>query len=236
MSFKGVIALLIVSITTCLPVWSQTIHGDVMDMETRQPLKDVTIVNVYTTLNITTDTSGGFIIAANSGQLLEFRKQGYKTVHVRIPAGYIPPYFRIIMKQGLSEIKGMDIAKGDRYDPRDDSIKYHDVYQRELEFPRLSAIDAIAHPFSAMSGKNKEVWQFQDDYSDFQKQKYVDKTFNEELVTKFTGLKGDSLRYYMRRYRPSYEQLKAMSDYSFYNYIKATVTQYRSIQTPRSGY
>jgi len=211
-----------------IPSIGQTIRGDVMDMDTKKPVSGVEIQNIYTLLDITTDDAGTFIMAANSGQLLEFKKPGYKTARVRVPQGYVPPYFRILIKKGINEIDQDIIAvHNNRYDYREDSIRYHELYKTALDFPKLSGLEVVQSPFSALSKKNREIWQFQDDYKDFEKEKYVDKTFNEELVSKFTGLKGDSLHYFMRRYRPTYEQLKSMNDYTFYNYIKSSARRYR---------
>ncbi len=215
---------------------AQTIRGEVVDMDSKKPVTGTEILNIYTMLNVSTDGKGAFIIAASGGQLLEFRKAGYKTTRVRVPQGYIPPYFRIIIKKGIDEISKPNsyASRNGRYDSKSDSLRYHDLYKTELDFPRLSAIGAIQSPFSAMSKKNREIWRFQDEYYDFEKEKYVDRTFTEELVTKYTGLKGDSLHYFMRRYRPSYEQLKSMNDYSFYNFVKTSVYRYRSYSTPRN--
>ncbi len=215
------------------PAVAQTIRGDVMDMDTKKVITGVEIQNIYTLLDITTDEQGAFIIAANSGQLLEFKKPGYKTARVRVPQGYVPPYFRILLKKGISEInQDIILIHNNRYDYTEDSIRYHELYKTALDFPKLSGLGVVQSPFSALSKKNREVWQFQDDYKEFEKEKYVDKTFNAELITKFTGLKGDSLRYFMRRYRPSYEQLKAMNDYSFYNFIQTNAHRYRSPDRP----
>jgi len=227
MPVKALLVLLVVSFLNA-SVFAQTIRGEVLDMDSKQPVTDVAIENIYNEFTISTDAKGGFLIAALGGQLLEFKKPGYKTVHVRIPNGYIPPYFRIIMKKGFPEIQNIDLAGGNRYNYKEDSIRYHEIYKHELDVPRMSGIDMVASPFSALSKKNREIWQFQADYDKFEKEKYVDKTFNAELITKFTGLKGDSLRYFMKRYRPTYEQLRAMNDYAFYSFIKTNVRAFRS--------
>ena len=214
---------------------AQTIKGEVLDMETNKPVSNVSIENIYTELDISTNDEGSFIIPASSGQLLEFKKAGYKTVRVRIPQGYVPSYFRIIMKKGIPELEPVYVTHSTRYDYTNDSLRFHELYKHELDFPKLSGFDMVAHPFSALSKKNREIWQFQDDYTEFEKEKYVDRTFNDAIVTKFTGLTGDSLRYFMRRYRPSYDQLRSMNDYTFFNFIKRSVAGYRSANTPREG-
>ena len=219
----------------CYPLSGQTIKGEVRDMEDKHALADVSIENIYTSERISTDEKGTFSIAATSGQLLEFRRAGYKVVRVRVPKGFIPSYFMILISKGLSEVKDMIAEHSTRYDYTNDSIRYHDIYAHELDFPKLSGFDMIASPFSALSAKNRRIWQFQEDYDAFEQEKYVDRTFNESVITKFTGLTGDSLHYYMRRYRPSYDQLKHMNDYTFFNFIKTSVTQYRHMNTPRGA-
>ncbi len=207
---------------------AQIIHGEVLDIDNMQPVEGVSIENVYTSLTITSATDGSFVIAASADQLLEFKKPGYRVTRVRIPKGQIPSYFRIIIEHGINEPSENYQQKGDRYDYRHDSIRYHNLYAHELDFPRMSAIEKIKSPFSAMSKRNRMIWQFQDDFANFEREKYVDRTFNPALVTKITGLKGDSLENYMLRYRPSYEMVRGMNDYAFYNYIKTTGKRFRT--------
>jgi hypothetical protein len=229
------LCLLFCLLISRITVSAQTIRGEVLDMDDKHTLQGVSIENIYTMLDISSGDQGAFIIAASGGQLLEFKKPGYKTTRVRIPKGYIPSYFRIIMQKGITDIKEVDIAANNRYNYRNDSIRMHELYKHELDFPKMSTIDMISHPFTALSSRNQEVWHFQDDFQDAEREKYVDRSFNEALITRITGLKGDSLRSYMRRFRPSYEQVRSMNDYAFYNYIKNTVRTYRSHDTPRGA-
>jgi hypothetical protein len=205
----------------------QSITGEVLDMDTKAMLKDVSIENVYTRLGVLSDTDGKFVVLASKGQLLQFSKVGYKTAMVRIPEGDVPPYFKIIIKKSVTQLPADDLLAKNDY--RSDSIYYHNLYKHELDFPKESGLDMIEHPFSALSKRNQEEWAFQKDYSENQKQKYVDFTFTPELITSLTGLTGDSLQFYMRRYKPTYDQLKSMGEYNFFNYIKRTVQRYRDI-------
>lgn len=224
---KATIIVLFLLAVIRISVLSQTIKGEVIDKDNKRVIVGVSIENVYTSLTDTTNSDGSFVIAASADQLLEFKKAGYKTAKVRIPKGYTPSYYKIILEHGFAKTEEL-IASNNRYDYIHDSLRYHELYQHELDFPKLSGLQVIEHTFSAMSAKNREIWKFQDDYSAFEKEKYVDRTFNEAIVTKFTGLTGDSLHYYMRRYRPTYEELRGMNDYSFYTFIKKTVYTYRN--------
>jgi hypothetical protein len=206
--------------------WSQIIHGEALDMDTKAPIEGVEIENIYNNVRISTITDGSFVISAASGQLLEFSKPGYKLTRVRIPHGYVPSYFRIILERGLT-------PRSDIYENKKDSIRYREMFQQQLDFPRMSTFEKIKSPFSALSAKNRMTWQFQEDYSNFEKEKYVDFTFNKDLIGKITGLTGDSLSKYMVRFRPSYEQLRSMNDYTFFTYIKTSVHRFRTPNRPR---
>ena len=212
---------------------AQTIRGEVVDKETKRPIENVSIENIHSSKSMITDSTGTFLISAAKGELIEFKKSGYKIERVRIPMGYLPAYFKIILQRGVANVPY--VTHNNRYDYHDDSIRFYELYKHELEFPKLSGIEMIASPFSALSKKNREIWQFQEDYTYYEQEKYIDKTFNEALITKFTGLAGDSLRNYMRRNRPSFEQLKSMNDYSFYTYIKQSVYKYRHLTMPRGA-
>lgn len=234
MHIKVIVASLFIVFAFILPASGQQIKGEVVDMDKKQPVGGVSIENLYTALTISTASDGSFAIDATKDQLLEFKKPGFKTVRVRIPKGNIPSYFKIIMEHGFTAPEEV-LASANRYDRHRDSIRYREVYKHELDFARLSTLGKIQHPFSAMSKRNKEIWKFQEDYDYYEKEKYVDKTFTKELITKVTGLTGDSLNRYMTQYRPSYEQLRGMSDYAFFNFIKYTVNNYRSPQKSRGA-
>lgn len=226
--------LLVTLIVTSISVSAQTIRGEVLDKETNQPIRGVTIENVYTALDVTTNDEGGFIIAASKDQLLDFSKPGYKAAKVRIPKGYAPSYYKIVLEHGFIHAEEL-LATENRYNYKKDSLRYHELYKHELDFEKLSAVGSIAHPFSALSKRNREIWKFQEDYDYFEQEKYIDNTFNPDVIHKFTGLTGDSLTYYMTRYRPHYEDLRNMNDYTFFTYIKKTAHAYRYPNRPRGA-
>ena len=206
---------------------AQSITGEVIDADVKDRLNEVRIENVYNGLSVITNEKGMFNIIAFGGQLLEFTKIGYKSVRVRIPNGYIPPYFKITMHKGVDS-RPLYIDNSWHAD----SMRYASEFKHELDFPKMSTADVMNHPFSALSKQNREIWAFQDQYATTMEQRYVDFNFNPKLVTNMTGLRGDSLTTYMRIYKPTYDQLRSMSEYNFYLYIRHTVDIYRR----RGGY
>lgn len=212
----------------------QNIRGVVADKNGKQFLSDAVVENMYSHLAVTTNKAGEFVLAAGKDELIEIRKPGYKSATVRLPKGILPPYFKILLEPGFALPEGIPVA-GNRYDYRKDSLMFREIYKHELDFEKLSTVGKISHPFSAMSKRNREIWRFQESYADFEQEKYVDRTFNSTIVSKFTGLSGDSLRVYMVRYRPNYEQLRSMNDYNFYTYILHTSKIFRTPNTPRTS-
>ncbi|MBC7553087.1 MAG: hypothetical protein H7257_03815 [Taibaiella sp.] len=235
MRIKGTLLTYILLIVSCSAIFAQSIKGEVVDKDRKTGLGGVTIENMYTALIINTNDDGSFSIAASQDQLLEFKKPGYQSARLRIPKGYTPPYFKIIMEHGFSKPGEMLARNNNRYDNRADSLRFRELYKHELDFEKLSAIGSIAHPFSALSKRNREIWRFQETYNETEQEKYIDKTFNEELINKFTGLSGDSLKRYMMRFRPGYEQLRGMNDYSFFTFIKRTANIYRHPNRPNGS-
>jgi hypothetical protein len=208
---------------------AQTILGDVMDIDAGNTISNVIINNVNSDISTVSDSFGKFSIAAANGHLLEFRHNEYQTIRVRIPQGSIPPYFRILMAK--HQMKKTEDKNNKNF--HDDSIKNHNLYKSELEFAQLSTIQSISHPFSALSKKNRQIWAFQKSYEQYEQEKYIDYTFNENIVAHITGLSGDSCRGFLKMYRPSYAKLRSMKDYELLQYIKKSANAYRRGRGPK---
>lgn len=228
-NFSRFMRLLFTSLLLVLffPVAAITIQGEVFDAGTRAPMADVSIVNVHTDDGTLTDEQGRFTIAVAKGQLLELRKIGYKTLRVRIPDGSIPSYFKLEMHPGPIELPEFDLQARNK-DWKRDSARYYELYKGAIEFEKLDGLDVIRHPFSALSKRNRQIWAFQKEYNYWEQQKFIDYTFNDKLINSITGLSGDSLNVYMTRFRPTYDFLRSVNEYTYYGYIKESVEFFRT--------
>jgi len=206
-------------------VLAQVIEGVTLDVETGKPVDDVLITNVHQDKRVLSGKDGKFTIDAAGGQLIEFKKEGYKVYRLRLPQSKSFPFYKMSMQQYDPAVPHFENMAAPDY--KTDSMKYALLYKNELEKPRMTTVEAMKHPFSAMSKKNRQVWAFQVEYARFQEQKFIDYTFSDNLISSLTGLTGDSLRVYKQMYRPTYTQLRTMNEYTFLNYVKRTVTVYR---------
>ncbi len=220
------IILVSVCIAAVFSAKAQVIQGQIVAMDGGNILQGVTITNVYTGEVINNDANGKFSINAVEGQLVEFSKPGYRLQRLRMPPGKLP-VFKVNMETMMAPV-GTDLyASGAAPDYKTDSLRYAHLYKHELEFQKLTGLQAIQHPFSALSKRNQQVWAFQEEFKAAQEQKYVDYHFNTKLVAQMTGMQGDSADAYVRMFRPSYQQLRSMNEYARLVYIKRTVAGFR---------
>jgi hypothetical protein len=224
--FKKVfISLFALLCTAGSAVFAQQIKGVVQDRDEKLALSNVQLLNIHNNNTAFTDTAGNFAIVAGHGELIEIRCAGYKTTRFRISQGNIPPFFKIYLDK-LVLLNPDKYASSGLTKYQIDSIESYKLYSTTLDYPRMSPMQQIESPFSALSKSNRMKWAFQESYAQFEREKFIDYTFNENLIKQLTGLEGQDLQNYMRRYRPSYEALRNMNSYDYYNYIKQTAIRF----------
>ncbi len=213
----------ILMVTVNSDVLALVMKGRVYDMKTNQPMANVNIVNTYSQTGMTTDSSGNFTLNVEKGHLIEFRRIGYKVVRIRIDSGQLP-FYNIGMKEGAFDLEEVEI-RGNNY--KLDSVERFETYKWAIEHYKLEGLDIAQHPFDALSKRNRQIWAFQKRYEYFEKEKFVDYVFNAKLISRITPLKDSAdIILYQRYYRPSYEQVKAWSEYEFMEYIKQTAAAF----------
>lgn len=140
----------------------------------------------------------------------------------------MPPFFKIYLDK-LAVLNTDRFASSGLNEYQIDSVKNYELYRTTLDYPRMTAFEQMESPFTALSRSNQLKWKFQESYAMFEREKYIDFSFNESLVKQITGLEGEDLQRYMRFYRPSYEQLRSMSQYDYYSYIRITGAHFQQL-------
>lgn len=225
MVFTSRFYILVFVLVTCVAHAASAVvmKGKVFDMKTNQPMPNVNIVNTFTEMGMTTDSTGLFSINVERGHLVEFRRIGYKIVRIRIESAQLP-YYNIAMKEGAIDLDEVEI-RGNNF--HTDSVERRETYKWAIDHYTLSGLDVIQHPFDALSKRNKQIWAFQKRYEYFEKEKFVDFVFNERLIKKLTNMDSTDIDLYRRYYRPQYEQVKAWTEYEFMEYIKQSALIYQ---------
>lgn len=206
----------------CGAAQALVMKGRVYDFKTNKPMANVNIINTYTELGLTTDSTGAFTLNVERGHLVEFRRLGYKIARIRIESQQLP-FYNVAMKEGAFDLEEVEIV-GHNY--HIDSLERREIYKWAIEHYKLEGLDVIQHPFDALSKRNRQIWAFQKRYDYFEKEKYVDFVFNAKLIGKITPIDSTYMEDYRRDYRPSYEQIKSWSEYEFLEYIKKTAAAF----------
>ncbi|MEH6304705.1 hypothetical protein RYH73_03565 [Olivibacter sp. CPCC 100613] len=82
-------------------------------------------------------------------------------------------------------------------------------------------------------GKNKSPeTKLQKQLMHEEQERYLDHVFSSEKIQKTTGLQGDSLSFFIQRYRPSKEEIIKMSEYDILSYIKESFKSYQAESNP----
>jgi CarboxypepD_reg-like domain len=222
---KFIATLLLFALPTI--AWSKaTITGELKDFGNDLPVDNANVRNVFTLKGMTTKSDGKFQLIVKKGELFEISKLGYQTIRIRIQSEKEPLYFNLAFKKAPIELKEVDI-KGKSLDFKQDSIRYRETYDIVLRKEKKEEVDMRSMPLAMLSKKNREEWAFQEMYEVWEREKFIDFTFNERLVAKITYLEGDELKDFMKTFRPGYEFLRSASQYEYLDYIKRCYQMFR---------
>lgn len=210
---------------------AQTVRGNIMGKDSL-PLPGVFIQNIHTKVYSVSNGDGYFSISAGPLDTLLFRA-----------AGHLPISFRAISLPGLLymrpeiiQLAGVEIV---RKTYREDSIALREDFRKNFNFrrPKIQEVLVIMPTgigvnifqlYKALSFKNnKRQLTFKRRLQEFEQEKYVTRFFTPELVTKYSGLQGDSLQKFMLLHPPTFQFIKDASTYDLLLYIKQAAERFR---------
>lgn len=203
-----------------------TMIGEIRDFGTGELLDNINVRNIYNLQGMTTLKDGKFSVSVKKGELVEFTRVGYQTLRIRIKNLNEPSYYKLVMQKVPITLREVDI-RGKPLDFKSDSIRYRETYDIVLRKEKREEVDMRSMPLAMLSKKNRQEWAFQEMYAEWEKEKYIDFTFNERLVSRITYLEGEELYRFMKLYRPSYEFLRNVSEYEYLDYIKHCYYQFK---------
>ena len=194
------------------------ISGFVRDSITGVPIVNAIISN-ETAHKITTPNQQGFFnitVAPNDVIFINAFNYNYDTL---IANNSLPDTLHIQLVREAEYLPGVTVtttSKGlSRYQM--DSIRRREAFVQEMGAPKMSTVSkASSMPAGVainldkfLSKKDKNRTKAYNTFDFLEKQAYIDYRFSPQLIAQYTGLKGDSLITFMRRYTPSYDWLRA---------------------------
>jgi hypothetical protein len=233
--------LIIFFICTGLTGYGQKINGIVTDKATGLRISGALVSTTNSTA--ISDMEGIFSIGvARQGDTLKVKIQGYKSFKQAVAPAATGDVI-VQMEQATIQLQQVNISA--RRDRVKDSISNRIQFARDFNShpPKFSDIirpGASVGPIpmagvsivpsqliALLTYKHSNAYRFKQALIRDEEGKYVDSRFSDERVAQLTGLQADSLYHFINQYRPAAAQVRNMSDYDIFTYIKKSAAKFR---------
>ena len=231
--------LFILLVFCCATVKAQVISGKIVSDSTNTPV--AARLFTHSGYQTATNAAGNFNIQVKGvGDTIKVFAIGYKTLifPVKLP---VQKYIVIRLETASVNLKEVTI-KAERNHQKD-SIDHRAEYSKVFNYQPAKLKDAFVAPpsnvpftvvsidllrvISALTRNSDPKYKLQKVLLRDEQGDYIATRFNRGLVSRVTGLKGDSLQTYMDKYYPTLDWVKKASDYDILLYIKSKATEFR---------
>jgi hypothetical protein len=206
--------LIAITLSISATAQNKLVWGYLRDSATRLPIPLASVKNLSTGQTVMTNNDGRFRINLSKNQYLGFaavdyhfdtlqysaKRQGQDTLQL-----VLRPLAHSLGNVTVTA-RGMNRYQRDSVERRNEFLKDVGHMQPVMAQPAYGAGVAISLDHFSKKEKNKR--KSYDFYEENEKEEYINYRFPAELVTEFTGLKGEQLQDFMQRYRPEYEWLR----------------------------
>lgn len=203
----------------------QLLTGKVYVRGGTDTLISVSIHNITQQRYDLSDEDGSYRIPAAPGDHIAFSSVGYKADTVTITASILTAFYPVYLEVKAQTLAAVRVGEFSNYqlDSMDRRKEYAWVYDRG-NTPRFASerkgdgvgidMNIFRHAGAPEKQRERLEKRLQKEEQDY----YVDFRYNKDYVAKITRLKGDSLKTFMRKYRPSYDYCRkaAMVDILVY--------------------
>src|SRR6185437_5810983 len=212
----------------------QFLTGKVFKMNSTEFLQSVSIHNITEQRYDLSEEDGSYRIQAAPGDHISFSSVGYKADTLTVTASLLTANCPIYLDIRAQTLQSVRVGEFSNYqlDSMDRRKEYAWVYDHE-NTPKVArdrqGADGVGVTFNVFRNTGsaakqrirleKRLEKEEEDY-------YVDSRYNKDYVTKITHLKGDSLKEFMTRYRPSYDYCRKAANVDILIYINDSYKQY----------
>ncbi|MFY0253938.1 carboxypeptidase-like regulatory domain-containing protein [Chitinophaga sp. 30R24] len=195
-----------------------TVTGMISDSN-RLVLPYATITNLNSGKHSLSDQGGFYKISAAKNDRIVFTFVGYKpdTLIVSLSSG--TQTANRVMEPAGRFLKGIEVTS--QYTPYQmDSIERRNLYGYILDKPNQQLAGGstpvgagiVISPITRFSKNERQKRQFKKNYEEMEREKFIDSRFTPILVSRVTGLTGDSLHLFMRDNYPDYNTMRTIGN------------------------
>jgi hypothetical protein len=202
----------------------QFLTGKVYVKGSSDTLISVSIHNITTQRYDLSDEDGSYRIQASPGDHIAFSSVGHKTDTVTVTASILTAAYPVYLEIKPQTLQAARVEYNNyQLDSMDRRREYAWIYDRGTT-PRFSqdrkgdGVGVEMNIFRNTSTPAKQRERLEKRLAREEQDYYVDFRYNKEYVAKITHLQGDSLKTFMKKYRPSYDYCRkaAMVDILVY--------------------
>ena len=226
--------LLLLSLFSLTCSAQQFLTGKIYKKNSTETLLSVSIHNITANRYDLSDEDGSFHIQAMPGDHIAFSSVGYRADTITVTASLLTAACPIYLDIRPQELQAVRVGQYSNYqlDSMDRRKEYAWVYDHD-NTPRFArdrqgsdGVGITMNIFRNSSSAAKQRIHLEKRLEKEEEDYYVDSRYNKDYVAKITHLKGDSLKEFMRRYRPSYDYCRKAATVDILVYISDSYKQY----------
>lgn len=204
----------------------QFLTGKIYGRGSGDTLISVSIHNITTQRYDLSDEDGSYRIQVSPGDHVAFSSVGYKTDTLTITASILTADYPIYLEIRPQTLKAVRVGEFSNYqlDSLDRHKEYSWVYDH-YNTPRVDhdrkgdGVGVEMNIFRNTSTSAKQRERLEKRLQKEEQEYYVDFRYNKDYVSRITHFKGDSLKAFMKKYRPSYDYCRKAAAVDILVYI-----------------
>jgi len=210
----------------------QFLTGKVYVKGSSDTLISVSIHNITQQRYDLSDEDGSYRIQAAPGDHIAFSSVGHKADTVTVTASILTADYPVFLEIKPQTLQAVRVEYNNyQLDSMDRRKEYAWVYDRgnEPRFEKQRQGDGVGiemNIFRHTSKADKERERLEKRLQKEEQDYYIDFRYNKDYVAKITHLQGDSLKTFMKKYRPSYDYCRKAAMVDILVYINDCYKQY----------
>jgi hypothetical protein len=238
MRIKKYFSLLLLSAFAHTGFAQQVLTGKIVRKESTEIIPGVNVYNLSQKKRNISDMGGNYKIVAAPGDTIIFSSAGYLPDSLVVQYSMFAKDRRISLLPNVTTLAGVTVTDLGIYQA--DSANRHNDYAFLLDKKHPVKLmnekregDAPGFNFSPIgyfSKKEKDKRRLKKRLAQQEEDHFIDYKFPASRVAQLTGLKGEALRQFMIRYRPSYKFCRKASNQDMFQYINEKFKLFRESQ------
>jgi len=219
-----ILILLLGSVLLPATAFGQTyLRGNIFIYTNDTPVPGASVTNITSGKTTLAAPSGAYIIEAKNKDIVVFSFTGLTSDTVKVEEQLLKTGYDVGLKEDPHTLRNVTVTSNYQLDSLRRRQEYSNYFEKG---PGITGgnrppdgFGISVSPISHFSKKEREHRKFRKQLIKNEEEAYIDYVFSPIWVSKLTGLKNDSLRQFMYRYRPSYKQARTLDHADMIVYI-----------------